>query len=706
MGLGWLVFLLFTVGSKATENMQAPVSQKCKEDTNTLLWENTQDRPYAVQIGCFSFLFTGCNRAQQNTQASTVSQKCAEDTNTFLGHITQDSPKEYAVLMYDAFGKMGSNVKGGNVNQPGLLQQCRSAHGPTFSGQYCKVFLKQGTVQYFVGICVPDSCGQEDVKMLVLDGRLRFGQTPLIPPFPRILVNHSTQEMLMTHCLSDTIAPGASDAMCLFVCFVMLAIPLAATLLTAMNLLQGKKEVAPTVKPSSSETKSNTSEEASSTTNTSLSFPQGFLYRCIQAFSIHNTSQGVLSTSSSAPGGGYSSLNGIRVLSVLWIISGHSAMVPGINNIDNYKHWRTTVENHPLHIPIFSGPYFLSVDTFLVLGGLLSAKSLLGIIDRAKDKLTLSLVASFLFKRIKRIQPLHIFVMCLTAGLNSLIQWGPYWFPEFHKLLDCKRYWWANILLVSNFFPVSETCIPWSWYLSLDFQCYATTPLLIFFYRLNKRVFVVVAGGLLLLNSVAGAVVTAQLQLPVFVPPIMASDLYHVYYYIKPYTRYGPFLIGILTGIYLKTKKGPLIKHKWQAALGWIFSLSMTAALIGVSYILKETPASPSVPHALFQGLHRPLWALVVTWIILACEDGYGGVINSFLSLGFWVPLSNISFACYLTHPIFMIFYIGMQETAIHYTEITYLYLFLGHLMLTIVSSYLFTLLVEKPFLLLKWRGK
>lgn len=47
--------------------------------------------------------------------------------------------------VYDAFGKMGSNVKGGNANRPGLLQQCRSAHGPSFSAQYCEVFLKQVT---------------------------------------------------------------------------------------------------------------------------------------------------------------------------------------------------------------------------------------------------------------------------------------------------------------------------------------------------------------------------------------------------------------------------------------------------------------------------------------------------------------------------------------------------------------------------------
>lgn len=49
------------------------------------------------------------------------------------------------------------------------------------------------------------------------------------------------------------------------------------------------------------------------------------------------------------------------------------------------------------------------------------------------------------------------------------------------------------------------------------------------------------------------------------------------------------------------------------------------ASLVGLAFILRETPAHPSVSHALYQGLHRQLWALAVTWIILACEEGYGG---------------------------------------------------------------------------------
>lgn len=65
---------------------------------------------------------------------------------------------------------------------------------------------------------------------------------------------------------------------------------------------------------------------------------------------------------------------------------------------------------------------------------------------------------------------------------------------------------------------------------------------------------------------------------------------------------------------------------QWQAAVGWFCCLSLMATLVGFAYFLKKTPAHPSLPHAVYQGLHRHVWALSVSWIILACEEGYGGM--------------------------------------------------------------------------------
>ncbi|XDV38387.1 hypothetical protein PO909_007810 [Leuciscus waleckii] len=653
-----------------------------------------------------------------------VSQKCTGDTKAFLTELQKETPRKYAVLMYDAFGKIGSDVEGGNVNRPGSQRECLSVEGPEFRGQYCQVFLKQDRVEYFVGVCVPDSCTESDVQTLVVYEAFEQKHISLLPSVPSILMSDSTLGIFMTQCFSDSPNVDLSAIVCLFVCCALLALPLIASIYVALIKRKRRREVRPAVGFAQT---SNTNQygavltngsanqskvcsdapDASQTRNQNEENDQQGKYTqtvlsCLQALSVQNSSQGVLAMESS--GSSYSSLNGIRILSLLWIISGHTVQLSAWSNLDNDKRWKDMVEKNPLYVLAFSGPVYLAVDSFLLLGGLLSAKSLLNSIQRSDDTLSFSLVAHFLFKRFKRIQPLHLFIVCLTIGLFSVVQRGVFWFIAEDEVFSCKKYWWSNLLLINNLFTITDICAPWTWYLSIDFQFYATTPFLIFLYRINKSVLVVVSSILLMLSSVTGALITGFLQLPVHQPTTLAYESYFQYYYNKPYTRYGPYLLGILAGIYMTTKKERLIKQQWQVVIGWLCSLSIMAVLVGLAYVLREVPPYPSLPHAVYQGIHRSLWALALVWIILACEEGHGGFVDKILSLGLWAPLSNISFACYLIHPIIIILYNGKQETTMHYTDFNFFYLFLGHLLLTVSIGYVLTVLIEKPYLFLSKR--
>lgn len=59
-----------------------------------------------------------------------------------------------------------------------------------------------------------------------------------------------------------------------------------------------------------------------------------------------------------------------------------------------------------------------------------------------------------------RIQPLHMFILCLTTGPLSMVPRGPFSTPFTRIYHDCKDSWWANILLISNFFQISDTVSP------------------------------------------------------------------------------------------------------------------------------------------------------------------------------------------------------------------------------------------------------
>ncbi|XP_036384081.1 O-acyltransferase like protein [Megalops cyprinoides] len=642
-----------------------------------------------------------------------------QDTNTFLSEIHKDEPSKYAVLMYDAFGKLGSDIEGGNVNRPGSLEECQLVNGPGFSGQYCHVFLKQDETQYFVGICVPDSCDKEEVQTLVVYETFQQEGQSLIPPIPPPIRTESTQGIYTTECFTK-IAPDFAIIISLFVCSLLIAVPLAATAGIAVIRWKRRREVGPGVDSPLSATPnhygtilSNGTPKAS--TNgcaareaTQMEFgntredksKKSRLYTFMETMSLQSNAVGVWNMA----GGGesYSSLNGIRILSLLWIICGHNVQFSASNNFDNDKRWREAVDNNPLYLCSFSGPVYLAVDSFLILGGLLSAKSFMASVQSAGDTLSARLIVSYLFKRLKRVQPLHIFIVCLTIGGFSIVPRGSFWFMAADEIANCRKYWWSNVLLINNLLTVTDICVPWSWYLSVDFQFYATTPLIIYFYRLNKFALFAVAAILLVIPIVASGLITAWLQIPVHQPTTMESEAFYEYYYNKPWTRYGPYLIGVLAGIYMKTKKGHIVKHQWQAALGWISSMIVMALVVWLAYVLRAIPDELSAPHAVYQGLHRTLWALAVSWIILACEEGYGGFINKLLSMKFWIPLSNISFACYMIHPLLIVLYNGEQETPTHYTSYNYFYLFLGHTVMSVIIGYVLTVLIEKPYMFLK----
>ncbi|XP_053334011.1 O-acyltransferase like protein [Clarias gariepinus] len=638
-----------------------------------------------------------------------VTARCARDAVMFLTELKRNQPDKYAVLMYDAFGKLGSDVEGGNVNRVGSVQECLSVKGPGFGGRYCQVFLKQGALDYFVGICVPDSCNEADVSTLIVHEDFLQGRTPVIPLVPDPFTSEPTLDFLMTQCIRKNITPDLSAVVCLCVCVVMVALPLAVTVWVALVQWNKKRKARSEVEPLNYgailvNSSANQSKECILLQNTQQREQEGqdtgHVMSFLRSLSVRvrglcfgdGECHGVCSRSS------YPSLNGVRVLSLFWIICGHTVQLSAWSGLDNSKRWRAAVEDNPLYVVAFSGPVYLAVDTFLLLGGLLSAKSFLGCVQKSDDKLSLRLIAHFLFRRFKRIQPLHLFIVCAIVALFSFLHEGPFWFTVEDQILNCKEFWWSNLLLVNNLITIKHTCAPWTWYLSVDFQFYATTPFLIFLYRLNKRVLVGVAFTMLVMSCVSSALVTEFLHLPVHQPTTLEYESYFEYYYNKPYTRYGPYLLGVLAGIYTVTKKEDLIKQRWQAASGWFVSLSIMAVIVGSAYLLRGQ-GSPG--HTVYQGLHRSLWALAVAWVILACEQGYGGFVNRFLSMRVWVPLSNISFACYLVHPLLILLYDSKQETLLHYTDLNFFYLFLAHSALTLVLSWVLTVLIEKPYQLL-----
>jgi peptidoglycan/LPS O-acetylase OafA/YrhL len=112
----------------------------------------------------------------------------------------------------------------------------------------------------------------------------------------------------------------------------------------------------------------------------------------------------------------------------------------------------------------------------------------------------------------------------------------------------------------------------------------------------------------------------------------------------------------------------------------------------------KDARRMEIAEYAIFFSMSRLTWALSISWIIFACHYGYGGPINSFLSIKSFIPLTRLSYCAYLIHPPIMQFFNYSQQALFHASGLTLVYIAIGHIFLTFFIAFGFTLFFEIPF--------
>ena len=146
------------------------------------------------------------------------------------------------------------------------------------------------------------------------------------------------------------------------------------------------------------------------------------------------------------------SLNGIRTLSIIWIVIGHAfgvlLFVPLVNI--------TTMTDLPKTnwFQLISGAYF-AVDVFFFLSAFLGFYLMTDkLIDSRKG------VFAYIFlyvHRYIRILPAMMFMVGLTYFLLPYSGNGPFFFETTAVLKQtCGRYWWSNLLFINNLIPWQE----------------------------------------------------------------------------------------------------------------------------------------------------------------------------------------------------------------------------------------------------------
>ncbi|XP_035658031.1 nose resistant to fluoxetine protein 6-like [Branchiostoma floridae] len=237
--------------------------------------------------------------------------------------------------------------------------------------------------------------------------------------------------------------------------------------------------------------------------------------RILLCFSLYTNIGKVLSTKQ-APGS-IKCLHGIRFISMTWVILGHT-YVCAEPHLDNSLQVSEALETFTIQAISNAS---VAVDSFFFL----------------------------------RLTPVYMFVLMLWMWVFPFMFSGPFW-PQAPNGLNpnCEDNWWTNLLYINNVVNSDRGCMGWSWYLSNDMQFLVIgVPLVYILYRW-QILGIAVQLVLLLASFITTAALSWQYDMKA---PLGDIDKY----YIKPYCRIGPYLVGVAVGWLLIKIKPKQIKN-------------------------------------------------------------------------------------------------------------------------------------------------
>lgn len=323
----------------------------------------------------------------------------------------------------------------------------------------------------------------------------------------------------------------------------------------------------------------------------------------------------------------------------------------------------------------------------------------------------------YYFHRFWRLTPAYMFVLLFYDKMNGFLGDGPLWYQAQAKNA-CDKYWWTNLLYINNFYPtdMNASCFGWAWYLANDMQFYIIAPAMIFVaYRFRLRGLIVIVGFLLSISFVTTAVIYAHYNIAAVMLSKAAQKQTQEHVdsmsltYVKPYCRISPYLVGMVTGYLLLHAKDWRLPSKVQTYLfnmaGWCVAIALALSTLYGQYkvIRKDNPVPFSRAENIIYGtFSRFAWSLALAWVIFACHNGLGGLVNKFLSARFWIPLGRLTYCAYLVHPIIIFALFMSFDTVRAYSDMHMAFCYVGVLGISYAVAFIVSVCVEYPMMQLE----
>ncbi|XP_077505899.1 nose resistant to fluoxetine protein 6-like [Amblyomma americanum] len=284
---------------------------------------------------------------------------------------------------------------------------------------------------------------------------------------------------------------------------------------------------------------------------------------------------------------------------------------------------------------------------------------------------------------------------CIVTGPNSKA-----FFDKFY--VEIAEEWWRLLFQIRNFSEVNiQTMFLHTWSLSVDFQLFVVSLLVILTLKNRKAMALRALGALSLLGCIISAwtvfdsEITPFMTLPGFKASVMLKTLNT--FYIRPSYHAVCYFSGCITFLIMDDFRR-LKMSKGTQLVGWCVATSCCLCVVFMKapWYHRPNPASQFV-KILATVSDRLLWSLFLAWTTLACSTGRGGFVGRFLSCNVFVPLSKLSCGVYLIHFPLILLMLHASRERLHLSHFTQLTLFFGVLTWSLLLAYLEFLMCEGP---------
>ncbi|CAG2236562.1 unnamed protein product [Mytilus edulis] len=559
----------------------------------------------------------------------------------------------WAMRMVDAAGKPSSNILSGGLMWLGSYDECLEIkvvadHNNItyrFDGQYCKVYIvPQGELSKILpaqsviqlGVCVPDSCSATDTWLLVNNVLPAISDGALVA-WP-----------------GECIAPDQPFDTRAIVVLVVLSIFLAVmTIGTAYDVIiiqWPRWKETKTISETSEEVAVEVDEKApliDNQKNKITKHQPGLIGNLLLAFSVYTNGAKLLNTTQHKDI--LTCINGIRFLSMTWVILGHTYTMP-LQMSDNMVSFFPKMLKRWTFGAIANAT--VSVDTFFTLSGCLLTYLVMKELKKKNGRLNWGM---FYFHRFWRLTPPYMLVLMVYVSLFHYTGSGPNWPKDGPEKNHCEK-----------------ACFP------------------------------IVGFGIMMAFLLGTWIATGIISSHFDIPASSfnggdGTDSNKIYF--RSYCRMGPYLVGMFTGYLLYRTRCNIRMSKYFNLLGWGVATGVSMAVLYGLYDDMNGERLSTEMSALYNTVHRTVWGACVAWVIFACATGYGGFVNVILSWKGFIPLSRLTYMAYLVHIIIMMHYIMSYQRMFHLTDSEYIYQFLGNLGLSYMAAFVTSMAFESPMM-------